>query len=103
MSDPFSNETTAQLIARKPGNLNILVAQREYFGPYDDDLSGHINRVVVRYNYQDLRIDGAVCGYGVPAPFGVPDLDGIEHAILALREVWGELPVQNNQFEGKES
>ena len=96
MSDPYKNETIEQLIERKPGNLNILVARREWV-PNPDSATDYFNRVCVRYSYTAIQIDGKLCSVGVEAPFGAPNPVAIAEAVANLRAVWGDLPVQDNE------
>ncbi|HUN01055.1 MAG TPA: hypothetical protein PLI96_11310 [Halothiobacillus sp.] len=96
MTDPYKNETIEQLIERKPGNLNILVARREW-APSADSATDYFNRVCVRYSYTPIEIEGKLCSIGVAAPFGVPNPVAIAEAVASLRAVWGDLTVQDNE------
>lgn len=121
--DPYRNETMAELIQRKPGNLNILVTALTS-KPGNFNARGQIvsdpsqwHSVYVRYNYTPLELsrnDPRLTGFGVPTlgerfdPAAinnlgnrggfvvVPDIAGIERAISDLKSVWGDIPVQDN-------
>lgn len=123
MTDPYRNETVAELIQRKPGNLNILITALQS-KPGLIGSNGQIasqpqqwNAVYVRYSYTALQLpddDTRPLGRAVPvgaerfdpqainnmgnrgAFVAVPDREGIAAAVAELRAVWGDLPVQDN-------
>jgi hypothetical protein len=115
-------ESAAELIARKPGRLNILVssltsapgvmgAVRTISDPQ------HWHNVYVRYGYTALGLgdddnrttsirvpvmrdrfdETAINSIGQPGAFVVvPDVRGLEGAVAQLKSVWGDIPVQDN-------
>jgi len=123
MTDPYRNETMAELIERKPGNLNILITALQG-KPGLIGSSGRIasqpqqwNAVYVRYNYTALQLpddDIRPIGRAIPiagerfdpnavnnagrqgAYVAVPDRAAITQAVAELRAVWGDIPVQDN-------
>ncbi len=101
MSDPYKNETWLELIARKPGNLNILVTARQFeHGTIHEGVIGmqprYWNTVSVRYKYSTIDVANRTTSIGVDAPDGVPDGTAIAQAIADLQAEWGELPVFDN-------
>lgn len=107
---PQHDETFAELIARRPERLNILVTARQSAPGCDS-----ANVVHLRYGYTPLRepIDHRAVRFGVTMPerwddtapdqlgrpgayVSVPDAASIRAAIAALRAAWGPLHVQDN-------
>jgi hypothetical protein len=102
---PQHAETFADLIARRPERLNILVAATET-APGLINATGRIvsdprsaNAVRVRYGWSPVEIDDdpRMTGVRVPAlSSGAPDAAGIRAAVARLRAAWGPLHVQDN-------
>lgn len=112
MTDPFKNETMMELIARKPGQLNILVAAMDC----DEMIDGGrpFDRVAIRYRYTPIprgAADARPVDADVPARLDtalgdyVADREAIDEVIGALRTEWTdvqqEIPVQDNSGTGR--
>lgn len=117
---PTQCETTAQLIARRPERLNILVLAmvsgsrgwrrgrgqdgnpvliRYGWSPLSRDELAGIDRPVgilvpilgTRFDHSELNM------IGQPGAFvSMPDIPGIRRAVAELRAAWGDLHVQDN-------
>ena len=107
-------ETSAQLVARRPQRLNILIS-KTFDGVNCDGKAVAGNAVSVRYGWSILdqeQHDRPVCVH-VPGsttfdPEAInnigqlgacvvrSDIAGIERVVAALREAWGNLHVQDN-------
>lgn len=99
---PQHDETVADLVARHPERLNILVGGHTLTGPMSLALTRPAGAVAVRlrYGYTPVILgddDNRPVGCGVDGlPDGSPDLPGIRRAVMVLRAAWGMLHVQDN-------
>lgn len=98
--DPNTNETWAELIARRPERLNILIAARDHTLTSDPH---YFHRINLRYGYTELVDEGlpgetrCIGGSAVYSPSMQLDADQIRAVVAEIRHDWGQdLHVQDN-------
>ena len=116
--DPNRDETTADLIARKPYRLNILIGRCiDWNGSrYDSERPAFAGNVVnLRYGWTALDMPDEARPVSISVPGSskmdrdainnanqpgafvvVPDIAGIEQAVKRLQAMWGTMHVQDN-------